>query len=102
MAKQRGGPVEWEDAWAILRNHVGAIGSPDRLSGDYGIGFVAYIPASAAPGGLAAAQADLEAEGCSVEVADLGASAPLGRWRVTVTHPRWTRGAGRGPLILAR
>jgi hypothetical protein len=93
MAKQRGGAVEREDAWAILRNHVEAIGSTDRLGG----GFVAYAPAAAAPpGGLAAAAADLEAEGCTVEVADLGAAAPRRRWRVTVARPNWSRGAGGG------
>ena len=97
MAGQRARPLGWEDAWAILQNHVDALGSPVRLGGDYGVGFVAYVPASAAtPGGLAAARDDLEAEGCTVEVADLGAAAPRGRWRVTVTHPRWSRGAGAG------
>src|SRR5829696_473493 len=98
MAGQRARPLGWADAWTILQNHVEVIESTDRLGSDYGVGFVAYVPASAAPpGGLAAARADLEAEGCTVEVADLGAAAPRGRWRVTVTHPRWSRGAGRGP-----
>jgi hypothetical protein len=91
-ATQRDGPVGWEDAWAILQHHVDAIGSTERLGG----GFVAYVPAAAAPpGGLAAAAADLEAEGCAVEVEDLGESDPRGRWRVAVTAPGWPGGAGR-------
>jgi hypothetical protein len=70
----------------------------DQVSRDRRDYVDADVPAAAAPpGGLAAAAADLEAEGCTVEVADLGAAEPRGRWRVTVTHPRWSRGAGGGP-----
>ena len=84
-------PLDREDVPGAIETHVGAVGLTEYTAR----GVVVYVPASAPePEGLDAARRALGAEGCSVTVEDLGGADRRGRWRVTVTHSKWSRGAG--------
>jgi hypothetical protein len=84
-------PLDREDVPGAIETHVGAVGRTAYAAR----GVVVFVPASASkPEGLDAARRALGAEGCAVTVEDLGDTDRRGRWRVTVTHPNWSRGAG--------
>jgi hypothetical protein len=84
-------PPDREDVPGAIETHVGAVGRTEYAAR----GVVVFVPASAPkPEGFDAARGALEAEGCTVTVEVLGATDRRGRWRVTVTHPKWWRGAG--------
>jgi hypothetical protein len=93
MSEERGRRLGRGDVFGVVQRYVGAVYWPTEAIAH---GVVLFIPATAPEAGrLTAATAELEAEGCAVEVEDLGESDPRGQWRVTVTAPGWPGDAGR-------